>query len=256
MLPPRALFFYGLNAVRFLSIISLILVFASTITVIVHNVKAFNAFKANLGNDSDLEDCDYIEGSTIPNQAAGVFWAVVSSLLIIFQAIVLILSEVGWPSVFFERFFPVLGPGFGLGALGIFQCLIGAQILSHHVDNFTLASAFLLFSIGCLNMLVGLIFRESAKEKRSISAWRSDAKGILPTSRDNRPVFVNASPSFVASTFAGDEKAQLASAFGSFRSTDKASFGFGRQGEKAAGLRGFILQRPDEALPRYATPSP
>ncbi len=53
--------FYGLNAVRFLSIISLILVFASTITVIVHNVKAFNAFEANLGNDSDLEDCDYIE---------------------------------------------------------------------------------------------------------------------------------------------------------------------------------------------------
>ncbi|KAG7448326.1 uncharacterized protein BT62DRAFT_1004130 [Guyanagaster necrorhizus] len=248
--------FYGLNAVRFLSVISLILVFSSTITVMVHNVKAFNTFEANRGSDSELEDCDYIEGSTIPNQAAGVFWAMVSSLLIIFQTIVLLLSEVEWPSVFFERFFPVLGLGFGLGALGIFQCLIGAQILSHHVDDFTLVSAFLLFSIGCLNMLLGLIFRESAKEKRSISAWRSGAKGILPTSRDNHPVFVNASPSFVGNTFAGDEKAQPASAFGSFRSTDKASFGFGRQGEKAAGLRGFILQRPDEALPRYATPSP
>ncbi len=55
-------------------------------------------------------------------------------------------------------------------------------------------------------MLLGLIFRESAKEKRSISAWRSDAKGILPTSRDHRPVFVNASPSFVASTFAGTKR--------------------------------------------------
>lgn len=32
-------------------------------------------------------------------------------------------SEVGWPASFFDRFFPVLGRSFGLGALGIFQCL-------------------------------------------------------------------------------------------------------------------------------------
>jgi hypothetical protein len=32
-------------------------------------------------------------------------------------------SEVSWPIAFFDRFFPVLGSGFGLGALGIFQCL-------------------------------------------------------------------------------------------------------------------------------------
>lgn len=32
---------------------------------------------------------NYGRGSTVPNQPAGVFWAVVSSLLILFQAVIL-----------------------------------------------------------------------------------------------------------------------------------------------------------------------
>jgi hypothetical protein len=59
----------------------------------------------------------------VPNQIGGVFWAIINRLLIIFQVIILILSEVGWPAAFFDRFFPVLGTQFGLGALGIFQGL-------------------------------------------------------------------------------------------------------------------------------------
>lgn len=62
-------------------------------------------------------------GSTVPNQPAGAFWAVLNRLLIIGQTIVLILSEFGWPASFFNRYFPVLGKDFGLGALGIMQCL-------------------------------------------------------------------------------------------------------------------------------------
>lgn len=90
----------------------------------------------------------------MPNQPAGVFWAVLNRLLIIFQVIIMILSEVGWPSKFFDKFFPVLGSNFGVGALGVFQCLIGAAVLSHHVDDFALVSAFFLFSLGCLNILI------------------------------------------------------------------------------------------------------
>jgi hypothetical protein len=52
----------GLNAVRFMSIISLILVFSSTIFVMVANIKAVNAFDANKLNGTEtMEDCDYIE---------------------------------------------------------------------------------------------------------------------------------------------------------------------------------------------------
>jgi hypothetical protein len=52
----------GLNAVRFLSIVSLILVFASSILVMVTNIKAVNAFQSHQGNATDfLDNCDYIE---------------------------------------------------------------------------------------------------------------------------------------------------------------------------------------------------
>ena len=62
-------------------------------------------------------------GSTVPNQPAGAFWAVLNRLLIIFQVIVLVMSELSWPMSFFNRYFPILGDDFGLGALGVIQCL-------------------------------------------------------------------------------------------------------------------------------------
>jgi len=243
--------FLALNAVRILSIISLILVFASSIFVMVNDIEAVNEFQAakQAGNVTRelLLKCDYIEGSTVPNQPAGVFWAVVNRLLIIFQVIILFLSELGWPSAFFERYFPVLGPTFGLGALGIFECLIGATILSHHVDDFSLVSAFFLFSLGCVNILLGLIFRERAKEKRSIMQWRNKAKAILPNLKPG-------SSPYMSSAYSNMEKQEAEyETWKSGGSTEKVGYGFGRQGEKAAGLKGFLISKPVESLPRYAT---
>jgi len=224
----RVYTFIGLNILRALSIISLVLLFASSILTLVHDIEGVNHFveaEKNNGNNSTsiLTNCDYIEGTTVPNQPAGVFWAVLNRLLIIGQVIVLILSEVGWPSAFFARFFPVLGRDFGLGALGIIQCLIGAAVLSHHVDDFSLVSGFFLFSIGCLNMFFGLIFRASAKSKRSILSWREDQKGVLPRT--------GASSTLVNS---------------------KIGYGFGRQGDKAAYPK---ISVPVESLPRYVNGS-
>jgi hypothetical protein len=150
---------------------------------------------------------------------------------------------------------------YSFAKISIKSLRISTQILSHHVDDFTLVSAFFLFALGCLNMLLGLIFRESAKAKRSITSWRAEAKGILPTSADKRPVFVNATP-IVSSMFSQEKGQQVyvshetVTDAHSFKSTEKAGYGFGRQGEKVAGLRGFILQKPEESLPRYASPTP
>jgi len=264
MMSTRKLYFIGLNAVRAFSLIALILVFSSTIFVMANNIKAVNYFEAHRGSNSTIDDCDYIEGSTVPNQAAGVFWAVVASLLIIGQTIMLFLSECSWPTPFFDRFFPVLGSNFGLGALGIFQCLISTQILSHHVDDFTLVSAFFLFVIGCINMFLGLLFRESAKKYRSITAWREAAKGILPTNNIEKPIFTSNTFSrglqkdapFIPPRVTIVRQDTSVSDAPSWKSTEKVGYGFGRQGEKAAGLRGFILQKPEESLPRYAAQSP
>lgn len=70
------------------------------------------------------------------------------------ECILLTASEVGFPRRLFEDFIPVLGPAFGLGALGVFQALIGAQVLSHYCELFPQVSSWLLFIIGCLNVLV------------------------------------------------------------------------------------------------------
>ncbi|KAJ7756191.1 hypothetical protein B0H16DRAFT_1538954 [Mycena metata] len=256
MLPPRAYTFIGLNGLRILSIVSLLLVFSSNIVTLVHDVQAVNQFQAGKAassaaatTNSTLEDilhADYIVGSTVANQPAGVFWAVLNRLLILFQVLVLLLSEFGWPSAFFSRFFPILGKDFGVGALGIIQCLLGAAVLSHRVDEFSLVAAFFLFAIGCLNMLAGLIFRETAKAKRSITSWREHAKSALPThvaGVDIRPV-ASAAPSFVSSVFKGDEDKAVPEA--------RIGHGFGVQGERAAGLKGYLLSKPIESLPRYA----
>ncbi|KAK7441773.1 hypothetical protein VKT23_009204 [Stygiomarasmius scandens] len=257
MMPPRAYFFIGLNIIRALSIIALILVFASNIVTLVHDVQAVNRFLAagntagDTSSNSTVVNDDYILGSTVPNQAAGVFWAVLNRLLIIAQVIVLFLSELGWPSSFFNRFFPVLGDDFGLGALGVIQCLIGAAVLSHHVDDFTLVSAFFLFSIGCLNILVGLIFRQGAKSKRSVTSWRDHAKSALPThvaGVDVRPV-MNHGATFVSNVFSEKDRTSTAS---DSTSSSKAGLGFGRQGEKAAAMQGYFISKPVESLPRYA----
>ncbi|KAG6907079.1 hypothetical protein DXG01_010651 [Tephrocybe rancida] len=183
----------GLNAVRFLSVVSLILVFASTILVMVHNIQAVNTF-LNHSGAADMRDCDYIEIST--------------------------------------------------------------QILSHHVDDFTLVSAFFLFALGCVNMFLGLVFRESAKERRSITSWRAETKSILPTHTGDSKI---SRPGFVPRQFTGEKDLTDrpdSAEFDTWRSSEKAGYGFGRQGEKAANLRGFILQRPEESLPRYASPTP
>ena len=116
---------------------------------------------------------------------------------------------------------------------------IGAAILSHHVDTFTLVAAFFLFSVGCVNILVGLIFRESSKSKRSITSWREHAKSALPThvaGVDVRPVASYATPTFVSNMWGGQDEKTHASEAGS----GKSGFGFGRQGEKTAGLKGAL----------------
>lgn len=284
MLPPRAYIFISLNVVRILSIIALLLVFSSNIVTLVNDVKAVNRFmeagkaiaagtveesKRNATIEA-LMDFDYIQDSTVPNQPAGAFWAVLNRLFIIGQAVVLILSELGFPSKFFDTFFPVLGKEFGLGALGLIQMLIGAAVLSHRVDTFTLVSAFFLFSVGCVNVLLGLIFRAGAKTKRSVTSWREHAKSALPTHIgpvDVRPMTNAASNymsqkgfdapfttprSFVASLSTGS----TAVSSNDEKNSASGGYGFGKHGEKVAAMGGYLLNRPLESLPKYAARSP
>lgn len=114
---------------------------------------------------------------------------------------------------------------------------IGAAVLSHHVDSFALVSAFFLFSVGCLNILTGLIWREKAKVKRSLLTWREQKKGVLPgvlPRHIGNPKIPSTPPSFVTTSWTGSEKSE-------YSSDHKGGLGFGRQGEKAAGYQGTIF---------------
>lgn len=114
-------------------------------------------------------------------------------------------------------------------------------------------------------MLVGLIFREKVKDKRSILSWRERGKDVLPShvrGVDIRPV-----TGALSSAFSRDEKTDDPTRTPSDASS-RSGLGFGRQAEKAAGLKGvclpsareqslkrflgFILTKPVESVPRHA----
>ena len=196
----------------------------------------------------------------MPNQPAGAFLAVLNWLLIIAQSLVLLLSEASLPLTdrFFSSFFPNLSPSFGLGALGVVQCLLGAAVLSHRVNTLTLVAAFLLFSVGCLHVLLGLVWREKAKVYRSLAGWRAAKRDILPRVEDGVvqvPAFAAPPPGlFMGGYGYSDEKgsgAPNAARSGSL-SSQKSGLGFGRQAAKFAANQGFVVREPEEAVPPYA----
>lgn len=133
----------------------------------------------------------------------------------------------------------------------LFRISIGAAVLSHHVGTFALVSAFFLFAVGCVNVLLGLAFRGSIKTKRSLTSWRE---------RLNTPSLPRSAADFRAGGSAAGVLNVGGNVFthmtGSTNMSEKAGgehpgFGFGRQGEKHAGLKGFLISKPVESLPRY-----
>jgi len=226
------------------------------------NVHATTGTNTTLAHNEDLVDCEYIEDSTVPNSAAGPFWAVLNRILILIQVILLIFSEIGWPDAFFARFLPFLSDEYGVGAIGMFECLIGAQVNSHAVDDFPMVAAFMLFSIGCLNLILALVFGKTAKSHRSILSWRR--RDILPkTSADlaraASQMTHSSSPWSGAPSLFSEKPRDPQPPIKGY-SVDSGyghgfGYGFGRQGEKPP-LKDLLLNRPVDSLPKYALSSP
>ena len=110
-------------------------------------------------------------------------------------------------------------------------------MLSHRVDVFPKVAAFFLFSIGCLNILLGLIFREKGRFKRSMSAWK-DTKDVLPTVNGRATPSFSTAPSFARSSREEGDLNEKATSLGFGRQLSSTGNGFGAKGEKAAGLKG------------------
>ena len=147
-----------------------------------------------------------------------------------------ILAEFGWPDSLFQRVLPILSSDYGVGPIGLLECLLAAQVLSHHVDAFPMVAAFFLFAVGCLNVIVALIFGKAAKTHRSLFSWKN--RNELPrTAADlahmaGVPGPIVSVASSAASSIFSEKKHEHNS------SQEHNGYGFGRQGEKAAGLKG------------------
>lgn len=253
--------FIGLNVIRLFSLIGLCLVFASNIIVLVDDVNAVRRNKPSAEQGTEQPEnkvaCDYINGSTVPNQPGGDIWAVVNRLFILIQVILCAFSEFGWPDRLFEKILPILSSEFGVGPIGLLEILLSVQVLSHHVDTFAMVAAFFLLSIGFLNLICALFFGKAVKSHRSLTWWRQ--KDTLPRTASDlahmagvpRPI-VSVASSVASSIFDEKEKYESPSNDG----TIGYGYGFGRQTEKASGLKSFLMSKPiqvpAETLPRYA----
>jgi len=249
---PSGPVFIGLNLLRLLSIVALLLSFAANVVTMVDDIKAIRSHQAP---SAEYEDCDYVEYSTVPDQAGGAFWSILNRIFIIFQVILLTFAEFGFPRKLFELFIPVLGPAHGLGCLGVFQALIGAQVLSHYCDRFPQVTSWLLFIVGCINIIAGVWFKSEAKPKRLIFSWENVSSTtpqtrMAATAWDMVTEKRNGSDTLSRSTSQHSE-APLVPESSSAPGARFGGFGFGRQGEKAAADRGFKISKPLQSLPRY-----
>jgi len=115
-------------------------------------IKAWNHLKsAGTNGTEEIDwDCEYVEYSTVPDQTGGPFWSILNrlfirtspsdclyflavgerNLTIVFECLLLTLSETGFPKPLFEEYLPILGPAHGLGCLGVFQAL---YVISYNV---------------------------------------------------------------------------------------------------------------------------
>ncbi|WVF70843.1 hypothetical protein IAT40_005637 [Kwoniella sp. CBS 6097] len=277
---PSGPVFLALNVLRVFSITALLLVLAANIVTMADDIKAI---KAPVSANAEEVDCDYIEYSSVPDQTGGPFWSILNRIFIVFECILLTMSEIGIPRRLFEEWIPILGPAHGLGPLGVFQALIGAQVLSHYCDLFPQVASWLLFIVGCFNILAGIFLRAGAKRKRLIFSWENvssltpqtrmaaTAWDIVKEAKSSRSGSPAAAPA--ASTFEDSHSRKTshhdthASAPGLSRSKSASSdtpllpenstapgarfggFGFGRQGEKVAVERGWNISKPSEVLP-------
>lgn len=274
---PSGPVFIALNVLRLLSIIALLLCLAANCVTMASDIKAIkhspttSSTSATSGNSTttlDEIDCDYYEYSTVPDQTGGPFWSILNRLFIVFECLLLTFAEVGFPKRLFEDFVPVLGPGHGLGCLGVFQALIGAQVLSHYCDLFPQVTSWLLFIIGCLNIVAGLVFRSKAKPKRLIFSWEN-VSSLTPQTRMAATAWDMVSekrrpaPSTTSEGSVGGSQPPLSRSASQHSDTPLlpsanvqpgarfGGFGFGKQGERQAAERGFKISRPLETLPKY-----
>ncbi|SNX81865.1 uncharacterized protein MEPE_00570 [Melanopsichium pennsylvanicum] len=201
--------FLGLNLVRIISLIVIILVFTTLIMGLVEDIRDYH-------NDENMdeartEDCAYVPGTSIPMQTWGIFWVEFHRALLLLGVVALFFSELSWFGInrlenAAQLWFPILSSTRGLAALGCVHVVIATSILSHYLDEFPLVVSWMLFVIGICYLCLGIAFhRHPLKDGRSLF------------SQKRKRFFKHQSPGHVYRTLAGKKD------YGATTSTEKPS---------------------------------
>jgi hypothetical protein len=158
--------FFLLNALRGLSMLSLLFVLIANFVIMAQDIQALK----HESHDPESEDCDYIEASSVPNQAAGTFRAFFIIALNLIEIIVLFLSETGFPASLFQKWIPCLDNEHSLVGLGVLQVLLAAQMMSHFLEPFPLVACFFLLIAGFFNIFT--MYFDRPRFFRSYEFWK------------------------------------------------------------------------------------
>ncbi|KAG8833094.1 hypothetical protein FRC17_000033 [Serendipita sp. 399] len=231
--------FYILNVLRAFSLLSLLFVLVANLVILAEDVRALRQ-----PVDKDHEDCEYIEGTSVPNQPAGNFRAFLSIALNLIEVVILMLAEVGFPESFFKSWIPCLDKDHSLVGIGVLQFLLAAHFGSQFLDTFPLVASFFLLIASILN--ISTMYFDRPKFFRSYAFW----KGARPAN-DLSTVESGVSRTFSSSPYKGASAAPSA-APSLFTEKEHGSpvqglYGFGRQDEQP------VLSRP-LSPPNYSPP--
>lgn len=79
-----------------------------------------------------------------------------------------------WHARLVSKHLSLLGPSHGTAPLGFVQAFTAVSLLAHYQDGFPLVAFWLLFWIGVINVLLGLVFGPRGKKARSLIRKRRD----------------------------------------------------------------------------------
>ncbi|SPO38082.1 uncharacterized protein PSFLO_03559 [Pseudozyma flocculosa] len=177
-IPPFLQKWLFLNLLRILTLVSCILVMASTILILKHNFQHLDDDAAAAGSRSTSsvasfpseQPGDYQSHTDIPTQTWGTLWSTLHHVYNLVALFLVILSEVswgGWLDRFFDAVLPFLGREWGTQMMGALLILLGADSLSRKIGTFALIANWLLVSVGLVNILSGIAFHSRGKLLRS-----------------------------------------------------------------------------------------
>ncbi|CAD6581859.1 MAG: hypothetical protein CYPHOPRED_001724 [Cyphobasidiales sp. Tagirdzhanova-0007] len=195
---PRVIRFVLISAIRLLGIVAICMSIGAEVHEIVRNIQGYSAalktshahasgngsHTANILNNSTSAQCGYVQDTTVPNLAGAIFFSTFFRFMNVIVLLFLLVSEISppWRSVtdFYLHNFNSLSDEASVGFLGIAMIWIATSILSSNVQQHAIISAWILFVMGILNFILGILM-PSIRETRSIFAAEKSPRSVLPT---------------------------------------------------------------------------